>query len=104
MEKKYARRKLNIIVTGDFRMGSDGCFDSYFGYQLHHSFYGKAQSRRCCRYRCCGDDFAGILTQTTAVAGIDFNTLSLLIGMMIIVGIAEKSGMFQYVAIWATKK
>ena len=48
--------------------------------------------------------FAGILTQTTAVAGIDFNTLSLLIGMMIIVGIAEKSGMFQYVAIWATKK
>lgn len=48
--------------------------------------------------------FARILTQTTAVAGIDFNTLSLLIGMMIIVGIAEKSGMFQYVAIWATKK
>lgn len=48
--------------------------------------------------------FAGILTQTTAIAGIDFNTLSLLIGMMIIVGIAEKSGMFQYVAIWATKK
>ena len=48
--------------------------------------------------------FAGVLTQETAVAGIDFNTLALLIGMMIIVGIAEKSGMFQYVAVWSAKK
>ena len=48
--------------------------------------------------------FAGILTQKTAIAGIDFNTLALLIGMMIIVGIAEKSGMFQYVAVWSAKK
>ena len=46
----------------------------------------------------------GVLTQSQAIAGIDFNTLALLIGMMIIVGIAEKSGMFQYVAIWATQK
>ena len=45
--------------------------------------------------------FAGVLTQETAIAGIDFNTLALLTGMMIIVGIAEKSGMFQYVAVWA---
>ena len=48
--------------------------------------------------------FAGVLTQETAIAGIDFNTLALLIGMMIIVGIAEKSGMFQYVAVWSAKK
>ncbi len=48
--------------------------------------------------------FAGILTQETAIAGIDFNTLALLIGMMTIVGIAEKSGMFQYVAVWSAKK
>ena len=48
--------------------------------------------------------FAGILTQETAIKGIDFNTLALLIGMMIIVGIAEKSGMFQYVAVWSAKK
>ena len=34
--------------------------------------------------------FAGVLTQDGAIAGIDFNTLALLIGMMIIVGIAEK--------------
>ena len=47
--------------------------------------------------------FTGILTQTSALAGIDFNTISLLIGMMIIVGIAEKSGMFQYVAIKSAK-
>jgi len=45
----------------------------------------------------------GIVTQEKAIEGIDFNTLGLLIGMMIIVGIAKHSGMFQYVAIWATK-
>ena len=45
----------------------------------------------------------GILSQETAIAAIDFNTLALLAGMMIIVGIAEKSGMFQCVAIWASK-
>ncbi|MFI3241827.1 MAG: ArsB/NhaD family transporter [Alphaproteobacteria bacterium] len=48
--------------------------------------------------------FTGILTQQTALKGIDFNTIALLSGMMIIVGIAEKSGMFQYVAVWAAKK
>ncbi len=47
---------------------------------------------------------AGILTQQQAFLGIDFNTLALLIGMMMIVGISEKTGVFQYVAIWATKK
>lgn len=46
----------------------------------------------------------GILTQKTALDGIDFNTLALLIGMMIIVAISEKSGMFQFVAVWGAKK
>ena len=35
--------------------------------------------------------FAGILTQADAFKGIDFNTLALLIGMMMIVGISEKT-------------
>ena len=48
--------------------------------------------------------FTGILTQETALQGVDFNTLALLIGMMTIVGISEKSGMFQYVAVWGAKK
>ena len=48
--------------------------------------------------------FTGILTQTTALQGVDFNTLALLIGMMTIVGISEKSGMFQYVAVWGAKR
>lgn len=48
--------------------------------------------------------FAGILTQAQAFMGIDFNTLALLIGMMMIVGICEKTGIFQYVAIWSAKK
>lgn len=47
---------------------------------------------------------SGILTQAKALEGIDFNTLALLIGMMIIVAISEKSGLFQYVAIWGAKK
>ena len=48
--------------------------------------------------------FSGILSQEQALKGIDFNTLALLIGMMTIVGISEKSGMFQYVAVWAAQK
>ncbi len=47
--------------------------------------------------------FTGVLTQETAINSIDFNTLALLIGMMVIVGIAEKSGVFQYLAIFSTK-
>lgn len=46
----------------------------------------------------------GVLTQEAAVQGIDFNTIGLLTGMMVIVGITQKSGVFQYVAIWATKR
>lgn len=45
----------------------------------------------------------GIINQEQAIEGVDFNTLGLLIGMMVIVGIAKDSGMFQYVAIWVSK-
>lgn len=43
----------------------------------------------------------GILTQTEAISYIDFNTIGLLAGMMIIVGITRKSGVFEYMAIKA---
>lgn len=43
--------------------------------------------------------FLGVLTQEKAIEGIDFNTIGLLVGMMMIVGISQKTGMFQYVAI-----
>jgi Na+/H+ antiporter NhaD/arsenite permease-like protein len=46
----------------------------------------------------------GILNQKTAVSGIDFNTLGLLVGMMVIVAITRGSGVFQYVAVWSAKK
>lgn len=43
----------------------------------------------------------GVLTQGKAIEYIDFNTLGLLLGMMIIVGITQKSGIFEYMAIRA---
>lgn len=46
----------------------------------------------------------GVLNQEAAVRGIDFNTLGLLVGMMAIVAITRKSGVFQYVAIWSAKR
>jgi Na+/H+ antiporter NhaD/arsenite permease-like protein len=46
----------------------------------------------------------GILSQDQAFAGIDFNTIALLTGMMIIVAITRVSGVFEYVAIWSAKK
>lgn len=45
----------------------------------------------------------GVLTQAQAIAAIDFNTLGLLAGMMMIVGVARKSGLFGYAAITAAK-
>jgi Na+/H+ antiporter NhaD/arsenite permease-like protein len=47
---------------------------------------------------------AGLLNQEAALHGIDFNTIGLLTGMMIIVAITKKSGIFQYLAIWSAKK
>lgn len=46
----------------------------------------------------------GILTQEAAIRGVDFNTLGLLVGMMVIVSVTRKSGVFQFVAIWIAKK
>lgn len=46
----------------------------------------------------------GLLTQEQAVAGVDFNTIGLLVGMMVIVSITRKSGVFEYLAIWSAKR
>ena len=46
----------------------------------------------------------GILDQETAVHHIDFNTLGLLMGMMIIVNITSETGLFNFLAIWAAQK
>lgn len=46
----------------------------------------------------------GIISQETAIAHIDFNTLGLLMGMMIIVNITSETGLFNFLAIWAAKK
>ncbi|SDX71997.1 ArsB/NhaD family transporter [Paenibacillus sp. CF384] len=46
----------------------------------------------------------GIVDQETALHHIDFNTLGLLIGMMIIVSITAETGLFKYIAVWAAKK
>lgn len=47
--------------------------------------------------------FSGVLRQYEAFAGIDLNTIGLLTGMMMIVAITQKSGIFQYVAVVAAK-
>ena len=46
----------------------------------------------------------GILTQEMAIHHIDFNTIGLLVGMMIVVSITGTTGLFNYLAIWAAKK
>jgi Na+/H+ antiporter NhaD/arsenite permease-like protein len=47
---------------------------------------------------------SGVLTQDEAIRGIDFNTIALLTGMMVLVSVARRSGMFEYVAIWSAKR
>ena len=45
-----------------------------------------------------------VINQETAFQHIDFNTIGLLIGMMIMVAIVSQTGLFTYLAIWSAKK
>jgi Na+/H+ antiporter NhaD/arsenite permease-like protein len=45
----------------------------------------------------------GVLEQNEAIKGVDWNTLGLLTGMMILVSVSRRSGMFEFVAIWSAK-
>ncbi|MBW6472052.1 MAG: ArsB/NhaD family transporter [Anaerolineaceae bacterium] len=47
--------------------------------------------------------YFGFYNQEQAVAVVDFNTLGLLIGMMILVGLLEPTGFFQFLAVMAAK-
>jgi Na+/H+ antiporter NhaD/arsenite permease-like protein len=47
---------------------------------------------------------SGVLSQDEAIAGIDFNTIALLTGMMVLVSISRRCGMFEYLAIWSSKR
>ncbi|HEU5473858.1 MAG TPA: SLC13 family permease, partial [Actinophytocola sp.] len=40
----------------------------------------------------------------SAETGIDWNVIFLLLGMMIIVGVLRRTGVFEYTAIWAAKR
>ena len=45
----------------------------------------------------------GLLDQAGAIESIDFNTIALLTGMMMIVAVLRTMGFFEYVAIWSAK-
>ncbi len=45
----------------------------------------------------------GFYSESQALAAVDFNTLGLLLGMMILVALLEPTGFFQYLAVWAGK-
>jgi Na+/H+ antiporter NhaD/arsenite permease-like protein len=44
-----------------------------------------------------------VLDQEEAIKGIDWNTIGLLTGMMILVSISRRSGMFEYLAVWSAQ-
>jgi len=43
----------------------------------------------------------GFYSEAQAIAAIDFKTLGVLLGMMILVALLEPTGVFQYLAVWA---
>ncbi|MGW5198350.1 SLC13 family permease [Streptomyces spiralis] len=47
------------------------------------------------------DDVSAFHSEDT---GVDWNVIFLLMGMMVIVGVLKKTGMFEYLAIWAVKR
>jgi len=46
----------------------------------------------------------GALDQDEAVKGIDWDTIGLMTGMMILVAISRRSGLFQYLAVWSAQR
>src|SRR5258708_1106326 len=47
---------------------------------------------------------SGVLSQDEAIAGIDFNTIALLTGMMVLGSISRRCGMVEYLAMWSAKR
>ena len=45
----------------------------------------------------------GFYSEEAALEAVDFNTLGLLLGMMILVAMLEPTGFFQYIAVWAAR-
>jgi Na+/H+ antiporter NhaD/arsenite permease-like protein len=45
----------------------------------------------------------GVMNQEEALKGVDWNTIGLLTGMMILVSISRRSGMFQFIAVWSAQ-
>ena len=46
----------------------------------------------------------GALDQNAAISGVNWDTIGLLTGMMILVSISRRSGLFQYLAVWSAQK
>jgi len=46
----------------------------------------------------------GALDQGEAIKGIDWDTIGLLTGIMILVAISRRSGLFEYIAIWSAQR
>ncbi|MFW6048908.1 MAG: SLC13 family permease [Candidatus Bipolaricaulota bacterium] len=51
-----------------------------------------------------GGTFFGFYGQSEAFFAIDFDTISLVLGMMIVVGTVERTGVIEYLAISIAKK
>ena len=45
----------------------------------------------------------GFYSQEEAIEAVDFNTLGLLFGMMVLVALLEPTGFFQYLAVWSAR-
>ena len=45
----------------------------------------------------------GFYNETQAAASLDLNTLGLLLGMMILIGLLEPTGFFQFLAVWVAR-
>jgi len=46
----------------------------------------------------------GALDQPAALSGIDWDTIGLITGLMILVAISRRSGLFQYLAVWSAQR
>jgi Na+/H+ antiporter NhaD/arsenite permease-like protein len=70
-----------------------------FSEKIHRSIVGIAGSV----FMVALGKILGFYSEEAALEAIDFNTLGLLLGMMVLVAMLEPTGFFQYLAVWAAR-
>src|SRR5579872_2953795 len=99
-------RRMNHLFTPHVVFGIDAMWVSLAVLVLTYGFViaGPVDRAVVALLAAAANVLIGALDQREAIRGIDWNTIGLLAGMMMLVAIAQRSGLFQLLAIWSAQR